>query len=246
MNRENSLQPFPGRKIQLVYLSNDNIRIIWKHPGLNLWERIISGIFLVICIIFWSEFIAIPLKQLRVTIFVWSNFSLNSFLNYLALFISVILRVIVIAFLLFCLFFMFIWLIELLLSSFISIGGTGYSKLYLKNDDLIYQEGKDPLYLNSKEKDLSEEKYQYSAINDIYDAFASVKIKISNWKQIIFGKPKIKFLKKEIQDIQIETIEKRSKLFIIINNQKIAVGKYLYNSEKECLYQIITQWLNFS
>ncbi|BAY85562.1 hypothetical protein NIES267_50620 [Calothrix parasitica NIES-267] len=245
MNRENSIQPFPGRKIQLVYLANGNIRISWKHPGLNLWERIIAGIFLVISLIFWSQAIPIPLKQLRVTIFVSSNFSLNYFLDYLALFISVILRVIVVAFLLFGLFFMLFWLIDLLLSSFIGIGGTGYSQLSLNNYELIYQEGKDPLYLNSKEKYLSEEKSQYSPINDIYDAFASVKIKISNWKQIIFGKPTIAFPKKEIQDIQIESIENRLKLFIIINNQKIAVGKYLYNSEKQWLYQIINQWLSF-
>ncbi|BAY85808.1 hypothetical protein NIES267_53090 [Calothrix parasitica NIES-267] len=231
--------PFPGRKIQLVYLADSNIKIIWKHPEDSTLERISKSIFLFFYLIFLNAiliyilgiptnilirwFTANPIQNLNLFGFIYQCF-------------SIILMIAVFCFFLYILFYIISYPT---LSLLMLIQGTGYSYILLNDKKIIYQEGQDPLFLNSRNKSLFEDKRQQ------YDEFETQEMFkfISNWKTIIFGKPTITFLKQEIQDIKIESVEKRLKLFIILNNQNIAIGKYLYNSEKQWLHQIINQWL---
>ena len=153
---------------------------------------------------------------------------------------------VVLAFFSFCLCFLFYGGIGILLNLVVAIKGTGTSELFLDNNELIYNEGQYPNIFYSENKNLVEEKIDLSKDISINEAVNILRKSILDLRFTIFSKPKIAFPKQEIQDIQIETVEERLKLFIISNNRKIAVGKYLYNSEKEWLYKIITQWFNFS
>lgn len=245
MNRENSIQPFPGRKIQLVYLPDRKIRISWKHPENTPLERIVTTVISIPFFLYWGYitqgFLKPPIEVIQDFIRYQSEeFNIISFLLGLLSLLSVI------VFFSFCLLCLLYAGVRILLNVVVAIKGTGKSELFLNDDELIYSEGQYPNIFNYKDNILVEENSRFSKDMSINEAVNLLIKSILDWKFLIFSKPKITYQKSEIQEIQIETVEKRLKLFIIINNQKIAVGKYLYNSEKECLYQIITQWLNFS
>lgn len=236
--------PFPGRKIQLFYLTNGNIRIIWKHPENSLLERIIISIISIPGFIYWGY---ITQRAVRPPIEVIQDFIRyqSEEFNIISFILGLLSLFVVLAFFSFCLSFLFYGGIGILLNLVVAIKGTGTSELFLDNDELIYSEGQYPNIFYSENKNLVEEKIDLSKDISINEAVNILRKSILDLRFIIFSKPTIKLPKQEIQDIKIETVEERLKLFITINNQKIAVGKYLYNSEKEWLYQIITQWLNF-
>lgn len=245
MNRENSIQPFPGRKIKVFELPNGNIKIIWKHPENTPLERISIGLFSVSFLIYWGYFLHSLIKSLIEIIYAFISYHTEkfNFITFIFGILSLLIAILIFSFWLSVL--LYPW-VRMLLNLVVAIKGTGKSKLFLNDDELIYSEGQYPNIFNSKDNILVEEKNHFYEDMSINEAINFLLKRIYDWQFLIFSKPKITYQKSEIQDIKIETIEKRSKLFIIINNQKIAVGKYLYNSEKEWLYQIITQWLNFS
>lgn len=237
--------PFPGRKIKLFYLPNDNIRIIWKHPENSLLERISIGLLSIPFLMYLGYSIQRTIRGLIEIIYDFIRYQLESF-NIISFLFGILSLLIVIVFFSCCLSFLFYGGIRILLSLVVYVKGTGESKLFLNDNELVYQEGQYPLLINhSKYKVLFAEKIDLSKDISINEAVNILRKSILDLRFIVFSKPTIKLPKQEIQDIQIETFEERLKLFIISNNQKIAVGKYLYNSEKEWLYQIITQWLNF-
>lgn len=245
MNRENTIQPFPGRKITLFYLPNGNIRIVWKHPENTPLERIIISIISIPGFIYWGY---ITQPAIRPPIEIISDFiryQLESF-NIISFLFGLLSLFVVLVFFSCCLCFLFYGGIRILLNLLVYVKGTGESKLYLNENELVYQEGQYPVLINySKYKVLFAENIDLSKDISINEAVNILRKNILDLRFIIFSKPTITFSKQEIQNIQIETVEERLKLFIVVNNQKIAVGKYLYNSEKEWLYQIMTQWLNF-
>lgn len=245
MNRENSLQPFPGRKIQLVYLSDRNIRISWKHPENSFLERISIGLFSICFSIYWGYFVHSLIKSLIEIISAFISYHTEKF-NFITFIFGILSLLIAIVFYCFWLSILLYPGVRILLNLVVAIKGTGKSELFLNDDELIYSKGQYPNIFNSKDNILVEENSSFSKDMSINEALNLLIKSILDWKFLIFSKPKITYQKSEIQDIQIEPVEKRLKLFFIINNNKIAVGKYLYNSEKEWLYQIITQWLNFS
>ena len=243
MNRENSIQPFPGRKIQLFYLPDGKIRISWKHPENSLLERIAIGLLSISFSIYCSYFIRIIIKSLIEIISDFIRYNTEKF-NFITFIFGILSLLIATVFFSLCLCFLLYPVVRILLNLVVAIKGTGTSELFLDNDELIYSEGQYPNIFNSKDNILVEEKSSFSEDMSIDEALTFLFKSILDWKYLIFSKPTITFPKQEIQDIKIETVENRLKLFIISNNQKNAVGKYLYNSEKEWLYQIITQWFN--
>jgi len=245
VNRENVIQPFPGRKIQLVYLPERKIRISWKHHENSLIERISIGLLSIPFLMYWGYFVHAFIKPPIEIIYDFIHYHSEkfNFITFILGILSLLIAILIFSFWLSVL--LYPW-VRMLLNLVVDIKGTGKSKLFLNDDELIYSEGQYPNIFNSKDNILVEEKSRFSEDMSINEALNFLLKRIYDWQFLILSKAAITFSKQEIQDIQIEPVEERSKLFIIINNQKIAVGKYLYNSDKEWLYQIITQWLNFS
>jgi len=242
----NSTNPFPGRQIKVFELPNGKTEIIWKHPENTPLERIVTFILSVPFFIYWGYitqgFLRPPIEFIQDFIhFQSERFNIISFI------LGLLSLLIVIAFFFFCLFCLFYIGIRILLNLVVYVKGTGESKISLNDDELIYQEGQYPVLINnSKNKVLFAEKSSFSEDISINEALKLILKSILDWKFLIFSKAAITFPKQEIQDVQLEYIEERLKLFIIFENKRIAVGKYLYNSEKEWLYKRINRCLNFS